>query len=151
MFGCVFHDSLKRWLPIWSSCSAGSRGWVWFLHSLIPRKDTASRGCVLTRLACHSCHESQASWGKRAKLHAERWPAGGQPSGVTRVSRQAIGNVHQGQDFLPKCTWLCQLYSRAQGGGDTSPPECCFGRKPFYLGRGTSWLGVRPGGINYQF
>lgn len=70
---------------------------------------------------------------------------------VWHVSRQVIENVHQGQDFLPKCTWLCQLYSRAQGGGDASPPERCFGRKAFYLGRGISWLGVRPGGINYQF
>lgn len=112
MFCCVFHDSLKRWLLIWPSCSAGSRRWVWFLHSLIPRMDTASPGCVLTRLACHWCRESQAPWGRRVQVHAELWPAGGQPSGVTRVSRRATENVTGVRTFCPSALGFASATAR---------------------------------------
>lgn len=131
MFGCVFHDSLKSWLPIWSSCSAGSRGWVWFLHSLIPRKDTASRGCVLTRLACHSSHKRLG--GDVQDFMQSRDQQEGSPAVSHVFVIRRLKMYTRARTFLPKCTWLCQLYRRAQGGGDASPPRALLWKEGFLL------------------
>ena len=42
---------------------------------------------------------------------------------------------------MPKCTWLCQRYSQAQGSGDASAPGAALEGRAYSLGCGISWLG----------